>query len=213
MLIFDEVFVGFRLALGGAQEYFGVQADLVTYGKTLGGGLPVGARLRAQAPDEAFPRRPAGRYLLCPRHVQFASLRHGGDERVPAAPRRAGDARHSTATSTNFGIAAPQALNARLRDAGLPVQVANLSSIWTVLLHAAFGLQLDVPVLSAGGRPGAELDRHRRLIFSLNYTEADFQAVADRFVAAARAMQRGRLVVERTRRFSDKESSDGFCAR
>ena len=38
-----EVFVGFRLAPGGAQEYFGVQADLVTYGKTLGGGLPIGA--------------------------------------------------------------------------------------------------------------------------------------------------------------------------
>ena len=42
VLIFDEVFVGFRLALGGAQEYFGVRADMVTYGKTLGGGLPVG---------------------------------------------------------------------------------------------------------------------------------------------------------------------------
>src|SRR5262249_34349894 len=42
VLVFDEVFVGFRLALGGAQEYFGVRADMVTYGKTLGGGLPVG---------------------------------------------------------------------------------------------------------------------------------------------------------------------------
>src|SRR5262249_53634256 len=42
VLIFDEVFVGFRLAKGGAQDYFGVRADLVTYGKTLGGGLPVG---------------------------------------------------------------------------------------------------------------------------------------------------------------------------
>ena len=42
VLIFDEVFVGFRLAPGGAQEYFGVRADLVTYGKTLGGGLPIG---------------------------------------------------------------------------------------------------------------------------------------------------------------------------
>ncbi|MET0517777.1 MAG: aminotransferase class III-fold pyridoxal phosphate-dependent enzyme, partial [Burkholderiaceae bacterium] len=41
-LIFDEVFMGFRLGAGGAQAYFGVQADLVTYGKTLGGGLPVG---------------------------------------------------------------------------------------------------------------------------------------------------------------------------
>ena len=42
VLIFDEVFVGFRLAPGGAQEYFGVRADLVTYGKTIGGGLPIG---------------------------------------------------------------------------------------------------------------------------------------------------------------------------
>ena len=42
VLILDEIFVGFRLAPGGAQEYFGVRADIVTYGKTLGGGLPVG---------------------------------------------------------------------------------------------------------------------------------------------------------------------------
>ena len=42
VLIFDEVFLGFRLAPGGAQEYFGVPADMVTYGKTLGGGFPVG---------------------------------------------------------------------------------------------------------------------------------------------------------------------------
>ena len=43
LLIFDEVITGFRLAPGGAQEYFGVKADLVTYGKIIGGGMPVGA--------------------------------------------------------------------------------------------------------------------------------------------------------------------------
>lgn len=43
LLIFDEVITGFRLAKGGAQEYFDVQADLVTYGKIIGGGMPVGA--------------------------------------------------------------------------------------------------------------------------------------------------------------------------
>src|SRR6202040_158031 len=42
VLIFDEVFVGFRLAAGGAQEYFGVKGDMVTYGKSLAGGLPIG---------------------------------------------------------------------------------------------------------------------------------------------------------------------------
>jgi len=43
LLIFDEVMTGFRLAKGGAQEVLGVNADIVTYGKVIGGGLPVGA--------------------------------------------------------------------------------------------------------------------------------------------------------------------------
>ena len=43
ILIFDEVMTGFRLAKGGAQERYGINADLVTYGKVIGGGLPVGA--------------------------------------------------------------------------------------------------------------------------------------------------------------------------
>ena len=65
-LIFDEVFVGFRIAPGGAQEYFGVKADLVTYGKTLGGGLPIGVlcgrkalmrRFRTDRPARCGSRR------------------------------------------------------------------------------------------------------------------------------------------------------------
>ena len=43
LLIFDEVMTGFRLAKGGVQELYGVNADIVTYGKVIGGGLPVGA--------------------------------------------------------------------------------------------------------------------------------------------------------------------------
>lgn len=43
LLIFDEVMTGFRLAAGGAQQLFGIRADLVTFGKIIGGGLPVGA--------------------------------------------------------------------------------------------------------------------------------------------------------------------------
>ena len=43
LLIFDEVITGFRLAFGGAAEYFGVKPDLVTYGKIIGAGMPVGA--------------------------------------------------------------------------------------------------------------------------------------------------------------------------
>jgi len=43
LLVFDEVITGFRLGRGGAQEYYGVRADLVAYGKIIGGGMPVGA--------------------------------------------------------------------------------------------------------------------------------------------------------------------------
>lgn len=43
LLIFDEVITGFRLALGGAQEYFGILPDLTTLGKIVGGGMPIGA--------------------------------------------------------------------------------------------------------------------------------------------------------------------------
>ena len=68
VFILDDVFMGFRLAPGGSQDYFGVRADLVTYGKSLGGGLPVGVlcgrhhlmkrfredRPGGQAPDVAW---------------------------------------------------------------------------------------------------------------------------------------------------------------
>ena len=42
VLVFDEVITGFRICPGGAQEYYGVQADLATYGKIIGGGMPIG---------------------------------------------------------------------------------------------------------------------------------------------------------------------------
>ncbi len=49
LLLFDEVITGFRLARGGAQEYFGVKADIVTFGKIIGGGMPVGAYCGSRA--------------------------------------------------------------------------------------------------------------------------------------------------------------------
>ncbi len=59
LLIFDEVMTGFRLAKGGAQEYLGIKADLVTYGKVIGGGMPVGAFAgRAEIMDCVAPTGP-----------------------------------------------------------------------------------------------------------------------------------------------------------
>ena len=59
LLIFDEVMTGFRLARGGAQEFMGVNADIVTFGKVIGGGLPVGAfAARSKIMDYLAPLGP-----------------------------------------------------------------------------------------------------------------------------------------------------------
>ena len=59
LLIFDEVMTGFRLALGGAQERLGIKADIITFGKVIGGGLPVGAfAARTEIMQELAPEGP-----------------------------------------------------------------------------------------------------------------------------------------------------------
>ena len=59
LLVFDEVMTGFRLGAGGAQEALGIKADLVTFGKVIGGGLPVGAfAARKEIMDHLAPEGP-----------------------------------------------------------------------------------------------------------------------------------------------------------
>ncbi|CAN7276043.1 aminotransferase class III-fold pyridoxal phosphate-dependent enzyme [Variovorax sp. LjRoot290] len=188
VLIFDEVFVGFRLARGGAQEYFGVRADMVTYGKTLGGGLPVGAvcgrgdlmkRFREDRPaDICFAR---GTFNS---HPYVMGAMHAFLDRLERPEVRA---LYDGIDERWNGRA--QLLNARLQEAGVPVQVANLSSIWTVFYTrpSRYNWMLQY-YLRAEGLALSWVGTGR-LIFSLNYLDADFDAVVQRFVAAARAMQ------------------------
>jgi glutamate-1-semialdehyde 2,1-aminomutase len=81
-------------------------------------------------------------------------------------------------------------LNRRLAAAALPVEVANLSSIWTVCYTqpSRYNWMLQYYLRAEG--LALSWTGTGRLIFSLNYTDADFAAVAERFVAAAKAMQR-----------------------
>jgi len=80
-------------------------------------------------------------------------------------------------------------LNERLRAEALPVEVANISSIWTVCYRqpSRYNWMMQY-YLRAEGLALSWIGTGR-LIFSLNYTDADFAAVADRFLAAARTMQ------------------------
>ena len=187
-LIFDEVFLGFRLAKGGAQEYFGVQADMVTYGKTLGGGFPVGVVCgKANWMHRFHPDRPAdicfarGTFKEHPAVMgamsafldqletpEITALYEGLDERWNARAQR---------------------FNDTMQSHGLPLRAANMSSVWTLYYTQPrrynwmlqYYLRVQGLALSWVGTG--------RLIFSLNYSDADFDAVLQRFVIAATQMQ------------------------
>jgi glutamate-1-semialdehyde 2,1-aminomutase len=188
VLIFDEVFVGFRLSPGGAQEYFGVRADMVTYGKTVAGGLPIGVlcgrhefmrRFRDDRPaDVCFAR---GTFNSHPyvMGAMFEFLKRLDTEPIQMLYRDLDNVWNSRA----------EALNERLRAAQLPLQVANLSSIWTVCYRqpSRYNWMLQYYLRAAG--LALSWVGTGRLIFSLNYTDADFEAVSDAIVAAARDMQ------------------------
>jgi len=188
VLIFDEVFVGFRLGRGGAQEYFGVRADLVTYGKSLGGGLPVGVVCGRhdlmKRYDEAHPADVCLARGTFNAHPYVLGAMHEFLARLESEPVRA------LYRDLDVWERRAAGLNARLEAAQLPVQVANLSSIWTFnylepsRYNWMFQYYLRAQGLSLSWIGTA------RLIFSLNYGDADFAAVADRVVAAAEAMRR-----------------------
>jgi glutamate-1-semialdehyde 2,1-aminomutase len=188
VLIFDEVFLGFRLDPRGAQAYFGVQADLVTYGKTLGGGLPVGVlcgrrslmkRYREDRPaDLCFARGTfnAHPYVMCAMQVflerlESPEIRHhyvGLDERFEDRARR---------------------LNAALDEAGAPVRARAMSTVWTIeytqpgRYHWMFQYHLREQGLALSWVGTG------RLIFPLTMDERTFDEVVRRFVRAAQTMR------------------------
>jgi glutamate-1-semialdehyde 2,1-aminomutase len=188
-LIFDEIFVGFRLALGGAREYFGVEPDLVTFGKTLGGGLPVA--------------------VLCGRHALMK--RYRDDHPVDICLARGTFNAHPYVMGTMHEflrrIESPEILrlyqgldelwdgrakqlNRRLEQEELPIRVVAFSSLWTVCYTrpSRYNWMLQY-YLRAEGLALSWVGTGR-IVFSLNYTDADFNQVANRFLAAARAMER-----------------------
>jgi len=188
VLIFDEVFIGFRLAPGGAQEYFGVKADMVTYGKTLGGGLPIGVvcgkkelmmRFKADKPaDICFARGTFNShpYVMGAMQVFLESLDTDPVKKMYSDldvvwDRRAND------------------LNESLLSLNLPVKVVNMSSIWTICYTEPsrynwmfqYYLKEQGLALSWIGTG--------RFIFSLNYSDSDMNAVKEKFIRAAQAMK------------------------
>ncbi len=188
VLILDEIFVGFRIARRGAQEYFGVQADMVTYGKTIAGGLPIGVVCGKSALMRRFRDDRPG-------DVCLARGTFNAHPSVMASMRAFFDRLSSPQIQAYYNglderwTARTAQMNAALRENDLPIEIANLSSIWTIC-HTQPGRYhwLLQYYLRAEGLH-LTWTGSGRLIFSLNYTDADFDQVVQRFMRAACTMR------------------------
>ena len=189
VLILDEVFLGFRLAPGGAQEYFNVKADLVTYGKTLGGGLPVGVICgKSQWMKRFDESKPANLcfargtfnahpYVMTTMQVFLEKIRTHEIQEIYKHSHRIWSERM-------------QMLNTRLLQADVPVQVAGMETVWTILytLPSRYNWLFQFYLRDQG--VALSWVGSGRMIFSLNISDDDFEIFIQRFVRAAQQMQK-----------------------
>ena len=193
VLVFDEVVTGFRLALGGAQEYYGVSPDLVAYGKGLGGGFPIGAfGGRTDVMEAVNEQRLPG-----PNYAWSASTT-GGNPVSSAAALAAIDVYNESGVYDRLhamGRRFREQLDQALDQAGETAQVLGDGP----LAQAAF---LARPVQSHRDWLAADRDRGRAVMFellrrgvflnpmgtklylSLAHTEADLDEFTAHFAAA-----------------------------
>lgn len=188
VLIMDEIFVGFRLAYGGAQEYFGVQADLVTYGKTLGGGLPVGVICgRRKYMKRYKEERPSD---ICFARGTFNSHPYVLGS-MNAFLNKITDPKYQLDFEELDSLwnRRTDSFNAELRKREIPMQAVNLSSIWTItytqpgMYNWMFQFYLKAHGLNLSWIGSG------RFIFCHNFGQKDFEEVMEKMIAAAEAMK------------------------
>ncbi len=186
-LIFDEVYTGFRLAPGGAQEYFGVAADMVVYGKTVAGGMPIGVVCGKSALMRRFdPERPmriayvVGTFSAHP-VVMGAMNEFLNWVTTPAAAEQYAAMNERCADWV-------RATNQRFADAALPLRVVNLATVWTVLFTEPgrynwllqYYLRAEGVTLSWVGTG--------RCLVSMDFAAADYAALQEKLFEAGRKM-------------------------
>src|SRR5262245_28607852 len=187
-LIFDEVYTGFRLAPGGAQEYFGVCADMVVYGKTVAGGLPIGAVCGKKALMRRFdPEHPmriayvVGTFSAHP-PVMGAMNEFLRWVEEPTTKKLYEESNQRCAEWV-------QSTNEKFVDSWLPLRVVNLATVWTVLFKEPsrynwllqYYLRAEGVTLSWVGTG--------RCLCSMDFTEEDYRDLQAKLLNAARRMK------------------------
>jgi len=196
VLIFDEVVTGFRLAYGGAQEYFGVRADLATYGKIVGGGGPVGAVAgKAELIDQAHPDRKGTRgYVYASGTLHGNPLGSAAGLAMLAELRRPGFYDMLNKRTGEFATAIEDVFS----DEGYPAIVEQVGSLWQIL-HMAESPRSYTDLLASDRSANLAFDTalmHRginvipglRRFVSSAHTHEDFDKTIDAVRDTVRAM-------------------------
>jgi amino acid adenylation domain-containing protein len=194
VLIFDEVISGFRTAIGGIQELFGIRADICTYGKVIGGGFPIGViagkreYLDAldggwwQYCDDSVPTVGvtyfAGTFVRHPLALAaaMASLEHLKSE----GPALLAQLNRSTEQLVDQ-------MNAFCREVGAPIEVRHFSSLWKIVFTEEHLLQ-DLLFAMMRNR-GVHIMDHFPCFLTTAHTEQDIARIRKAFVEAVIEMQ------------------------
>jgi glutamate-1-semialdehyde 2,1-aminomutase len=187
-LIFDEVLSGFRLAPGGAQEYFAVQADIVVYGKTIAGGMPIGvvcgkSELMRRF-DVEHPMRIAYVIGTFSAHPVVMGCMNEFLKWI-VQPSTA----ELYAKANSLCAQWVRSTNESLAKSGLPVRVMNFTTIWTVLFNQPgrynwllqYYLRAEGINLSWVGTG--------RCMSSLDFSQTDYQELETKLVNAVQTMK------------------------
>jgi glutamate-1-semialdehyde 2,1-aminomutase len=187
-LIFDEVYSGFRLAPGGAQEYFGVPADLVVYGKTVGGGMPVGVvcgrKDLMRRFDQDHPMRLAYVIGTFSAHPAVMGAMNEFLQWV-SRPQTWQLYDDTNQRCTEWA----QSVNQAFSKYALPLRVVNLATVWTILFQQPgrynwllqYYLRAEGVTLSWVGTG--------RCLTNMSFAPEDYDELQEKLVAAAFCMK------------------------
>jgi amino acid adenylation domain-containing protein len=193
-LIFDEVVTGFRCAPGGAQAYFGVEADMATYGKVIGGGMPIGVLTGKKEymdaldggawnyGDDSFPEIGvtffAGTFVRHP--LALAAAARVVEYLLAEGPRLQIDMEERVSRFC-------RSLNTHFEALGVPIRLPHFSA-YAVIEHAP-DLKYASLLWYFLREKGVHIWEGRPLYFTTAHTDEDLDHVTRAFVAAVTEMQ------------------------
>ena len=186
-LLFDEVYSGFRLAPGGAQTYYGVQADMVMYGKTAAAGLPIGVICGSSRLMRRFdPDRPMRIAYVVGTFAAYPAAMGAMNEFLAwvTSPEAA---REYDANAARVASWVDQT-NAQLVHLKLPMRINHLGTIWTIEFTAPsrFNWLLQYYLRAEG--INLSWVGTGRCLFSFDFEQEDFQLLTDTLCRAGEQM-------------------------